>query len=155
MACHAPQITARPCIDFGNSIFQGYHALHQANNYEGIKQWGMEIHPMSQERRHCGGKQGRASVTGSPDSCGIHSLIGAIDTSRPFQYFAVGQKGRLLFLFPRAIEPGFEGPHHSPCLLTEFGLRFSWSAFFQRWREVVVVSQQALHQTRAASPIVN
>jgi hypothetical protein len=42
---------------------------------------GKEIQPMSQERRHGEGKQGRASVTGSPDSCGIHSLIGVIDTA--------------------------------------------------------------------------
>jgi len=34
---------------------------------------------LSQERRHGGGKQGRASVTGSPDSGGSHSLIGVID----------------------------------------------------------------------------
>ncbi len=30
---------------------------------------------MSQERIHCGGQQGRASVTCSPDSCGMQSLI--------------------------------------------------------------------------------
>ena len=35
---------------------------------------------MGQERRHGGGKQGRASVNDAPDSCGIHSLIGVIDT---------------------------------------------------------------------------
>ncbi len=51
-----------------------------------IQEWrkrakGVEIHPISQEGRHGGGKQGRASLNYSPDSCGIHSLIGAIDTS--------------------------------------------------------------------------
>jgi len=40
---------------------------------------GRGIQPMAQERRHDVGQPGRASVTGSPDSCGIHSLIGAID----------------------------------------------------------------------------
>ena len=49
-------------------------------------QWGKEIQPMRQERRHCGGTPGRTSVTGSPDSGGIHSLIGAIDTSLPRRY---------------------------------------------------------------------
>ena len=34
---------------------------------------------MSQERRHGGGKQGRASVTCSPDSGGMQYLIGVID----------------------------------------------------------------------------
>ena len=45
------------------------------------------IQPMSQERRHVGGKPGRASVTCSPDSGGIHSLIGVIDPPRPLCYF--------------------------------------------------------------------
>ena len=45
---------------------------------------GVEIQPMSQERVHGGGKQGRASVNCSPDSSGIHFLIGVIDTSLLF-----------------------------------------------------------------------
>jgi len=45
------------------------------------------IQPMSQERRHVGGKPGRASATCSPDSGGIHSLIGVIDPPRPLCYF--------------------------------------------------------------------
>ena len=40
------------------------------------------IHPMSQERRHGGGKPGRASITCSPDSGGMQSLIGVIDPPR-------------------------------------------------------------------------
>jgi len=47
---------------------------------------GVEIQPMSQERRHCGGKQGEASVTCSPDSCGVHSLLGVIDTALLLRY---------------------------------------------------------------------
>ncbi len=47
-----------------------------------------EIQPMSQERLHCGGKQARASVTCSPDSYGIHSLIAVIDTALPLRYFS-------------------------------------------------------------------
>jgi len=43
---------------------------------------------MSQERTHGGGKQGRVSVTGSPDSGGIHSLIGAIDTALLLCHFS-------------------------------------------------------------------
>ena len=43
---------------------------------------GREIQPMSQERTHGGGKQGRASVTCSPASGGLHSLIGVIDTAQ-------------------------------------------------------------------------
>ena len=50
-----------------------------------IPEWGKsargEIHPVGQERQHGGGKQGRASVTGSPDRSGMPSLIGVIDTS--------------------------------------------------------------------------
>ena len=52
----------------------------------------VEIQPMSQERLHGGGKQGRASVNGSPDSGGIHSLIGAIDHSLVLWYFSVQLK---------------------------------------------------------------
>ena len=48
-----------------------------------------EIQPMSQERLNGGG---RASVTGSPDSGGIHSLIGVIDTARLRRYFSGCQK---------------------------------------------------------------
>ncbi len=45
---------------------------------------GGQVNPMSQERIHGGGTPGRASVTCSPDSGGIHALkplIGVIDTS--------------------------------------------------------------------------
>ncbi len=49
---------------------------------------GGEIQPMSQEQRQGGGKQGRATVTCSPDSGGMHSLIGAIDTALPLRYFS-------------------------------------------------------------------
>ncbi len=58
----------------------------------GEERKGGEIQPMSQERRHGGGKQGRASVTCSPHSCGMHSLIGAIDTARLLRYFSVCPK---------------------------------------------------------------
>jgi len=53
---------------------------------------GVEIQPMSQERLHGGGKQGRASVTCSPDRGGMQSLIGAIDPSLVFWYFSVQLK---------------------------------------------------------------
>jgi len=43
---------------------------------------------MSQERRHGGGKPGDASVTGSPDSGGMHALIGVIDTPLHLRYFS-------------------------------------------------------------------
>jgi len=59
---------------------------------------GVAIQPMSQERRHGGGKPGRAAVTGSPDSGGIHSLIGVIDTSRLLRYFSGWPKS--LFIVP-------------------------------------------------------
>jgi len=49
---------------------------------------GRDIQPMSQERRHGGGKQGRAFVTGSPDRGGMHSLIGMIDTVLLRRYFS-------------------------------------------------------------------
>ncbi len=49
---------------------------------------GGESQPMSQERRHGGGQQGRASVTGSPASGGMHSLIGAIDIALLLRYFS-------------------------------------------------------------------
>ena len=48
---------------------------------------GVEIQPMRQDRLHGGGTPGRASVTGSPDRGGMHSLIGVIDTSRLLRYF--------------------------------------------------------------------
>ncbi len=51
----------------------------------------------------CGGKQGRASVNGSPDSCGIHSLkplLGVIDTALLRWYFSARQKSPFFFLFP-------------------------------------------------------
>ena len=41
---------------------------------------------MSQEQRHSGGKPGRASVTCSPGSGGMQSLIGAIDPPRLLRY---------------------------------------------------------------------
>jgi len=47
---------------------------------------------MSQERRQGGGKPGKTSVTGSPDSYGMHALIGAIDTSRLRRYFSAHPK---------------------------------------------------------------
>ena len=47
---------------------------------------------MSQEGRHGGGTLGRASVTGSPDSSGMQSLIGVIDTALPRQYCSVYNK---------------------------------------------------------------
>ena len=53
---------------------------------------------MSQERIHGGGKQGRASVTCSSDSGGMHSLIGVIDTALPFGYFSARPKARFFFL---------------------------------------------------------
>jgi len=59
---------------------------------------------MSQERLHGGGKPGRASVTGSPDSGGSHSLIGVIDTVLLFATFLFDQKGRVLFLFPNSVD---------------------------------------------------
>ncbi len=55
---------------------------------------------MCQERIHGGGKQGRASVNGSPDSCGIHSLIGVIDTSLLLRYFFVCPKRAYIFPIP-------------------------------------------------------
>ena len=61
--------------------------------------WEVEIQPMSQERRHGGGKPGRASVNCSPDSGGMHSLIGVIDTPRRLRDFFVCPKGRVLFPF--------------------------------------------------------
>ncbi len=47
---------------------------------------------MSQERRHGGDKPGKASVNGSPDHGGSHSLIGVIDTPRLLWYFSVQSK---------------------------------------------------------------
>ena len=64
---------------------------------------------MSQERLHSGGKQGRASVNGSPDRGGIHSLSSAIDTPLllrfcsgcPKRVYQV-QRGEV---FPRVMDP--------------------------------------------------
>ncbi len=50
------------------------------------------IHPMSQERLRGGGRPGRASVTCSPDSGGMPSLIGVIDTALLRWYFPVQPK---------------------------------------------------------------
>ncbi len=63
-------------------------------------QGGVEIQPMSQKWRHGGGQPGRASITGSPDSGGIHSLIGVIDTSRLLRYFFVCPKRACIFPIP-------------------------------------------------------
>ena len=49
---------------------------------------GGGIQPLSQERLLGRGKQGRASVTGSPDSYGIHSLIGVSDPPQRLCYFS-------------------------------------------------------------------
>ena len=58
---------------------------------------GGEIQPMSQARRHGGAKQGRASVTCSPDSGGIHSLIGVIDPPQLLEYFSGCPKRAFIF----------------------------------------------------------
>ncbi len=63
-----------------------------------IPEWGKsarggeELYPLSQERLHGGAKQGRASVTCAPDSGGMHSLMGAIDTPRLLWYFSARPK---------------------------------------------------------------
>ncbi len=67
---------------------------------------GWEIQPMSQERLHGGGKPGRASVTGSPDSGGMHSLIGVIDTALLRWYFSARPKSPFFFLFPPSLSHG-------------------------------------------------
>ena len=55
---------------------------------------------MSQERLLGGGTPGRASVNGSPDSCGIHSLMGVIDTSQ-LPYLSSGwPKRAFIFTIP-------------------------------------------------------
>ena len=61
---------------------------------------GGEIQPMSQERIHGGGKQGRAAVTCSPDCCGMHSLIGVIDPPRLLWYFSGWPKRAFNFPVP-------------------------------------------------------
>ncbi len=53
---------------------------------------GGGIQPLSHEGLLGMGKQGRASVTGSPDSGGIHSLIGVLPPRCPFGTFLIGQK---------------------------------------------------------------
>ena len=60
----------------------------------------MEIQPMNQERIHGGGKSGRASVTCSPDSGGMQSRLGVIDTPRPLCYFSCRPKRA--FIIPRS-----------------------------------------------------
>ena len=65
---------------------------------------GKEIPPMSQERRHGGGKEGRASVTCAPDSCGIHSLIGVIDTVLLLGYFSACPKRACIVPLPEALD---------------------------------------------------
>ena len=62
---------------------------------------GKAIQPMSQERLHGGAKQGRASVTGSPDRCGMQSLIGAIDPPRLRRYFLGYPIRALIFTIPQ------------------------------------------------------
>ncbi len=52
----------------------------------------MEIQPISQERLNGGSKQGKASVTCSPDSGGMHSRSAVIDTALPLRYFSVYPK---------------------------------------------------------------
>jgi len=70
-----------------------------------IPEWGQsargEIQPMRQERRHCGGEQGRASVTCSPDSGGFHFLIGVIDTAWLLRYFSVYPKSPFKIPIPQ------------------------------------------------------
>ncbi len=63
---------------------------------------GGEIQPISQERLHGGSKQGRASVTCSPDSCGIPSLIGVIDPPLLLWYFS-GWPKRAFLPIPTAM----------------------------------------------------
>jgi len=70
---------------------------------------GREIQPMSQERRHGRGKQGRASVTCSPDSGSIHSLIGVIDTLRPLRY--VSGWSKKAFKIPIPYSPHLASPN--------------------------------------------
>ncbi len=69
---------------------------------------GGGIHPISQEWRHGGGAQARASVTYSPDSGGSHSLIGVIDTAPLLRYFSVQPKRPFKFLFPMTFKDSFE-----------------------------------------------
>ena len=68
----------------------------------------VETQPMRQDWRHGGGKPGRASVTGSPDRCGSHSLIGVIDTAPLLRYFSVQPKRPFKFLFPMTFKDSFE-----------------------------------------------
>ena len=62
---------------------------------------GGGIQPLGQERRHGGGKQGRASVTCSPASGGMHSLTGVLTPRCSFGTFLLAPKARLFFLCPR------------------------------------------------------
>ncbi len=61
---------------------------------------GKEFQPMSQERLHGGGTPGRASVTGSPDRGGMHSLIGVIDPPRILWYFSGWPKSPFIVPIP-------------------------------------------------------
>ncbi len=74
---------------------------------------GMESQHMNRERRHGGGKQGRASVTGSPDRGGIPSLIGVIDIALFLRYFSGCPKRAFIFPIP-GIELFRFFPHASP-----------------------------------------
>ena len=47
---------------------------------------------MSKERLNGGSKQGKASVTRTPDRGGIHSLLDVIDTALHLRYFFVQSK---------------------------------------------------------------
>jgi len=62
---------------------------------------GGQVNPMRQERRHGGGKPGRASVTCAPDRGGMHSpLIGVFDTVRLLWYFSARSKSPFNFSIP-------------------------------------------------------
>jgi len=64
---------------------------------------------MSQERLHGSGKQGRASVTCSPDSGGIHCLIGVIDPPLLLCYFSDWPERA--FVFPIPYSPHLASPN--------------------------------------------
>ncbi len=74
---------------------------------------GKEFQPLSQERRHGGGNQGRVAVNGSPDSGGMQSLIGAIDTVLPLRYLSACPKSPLKFLILDAFTLGLLWSSHS------------------------------------------
>jgi len=84
---------------------------------------GGGIHPVSQERRHGGGKQGRVSVTGSPASGGMHSLIGAIDPPVSLCYFSGWPTRECVFPIPENSKPIPLPPRlfqHSPTIIFQF-----------------------------------